>query len=122
MKFDERTTYNFYADLHLNPFGKHPKMFRGLVIRDRSLPFLPKRLLRPVVATFTGKGTGKDTADFSYKGRRGNTAWESRVVDEGMERQLSPTSMSGACSSNGDQIWRMVVEICGVAYQFVFSS
>lgn len=74
MKFDERTTYNFYADLHLNPFGKHPKMFRGLVIRDRSLPFLPKRLLRPVVATFTGKGTGKDTADFSYKGRRGNTA------------------------------------------------
>lgn len=62
------TVYSFFADLQVNPFGDYPKMFRGLVIRDRS-SFLPKRFLRPVVASFSGRGFGKDTADFSYRDR-----------------------------------------------------
>ena len=65
------STYSFYADLHLNPFGKYPKMFRGMVIRDRNV--LPPRFLRPLVATFSGMGVGKDTADFSYKKRKFGT-------------------------------------------------
>ena len=64
------TTYSFYADLQVSPFGDYPKMFRGLVIRDRSTgSVLPKRFFRPIVATFSGMGVGKDTADFSYKDR-----------------------------------------------------
>jgi len=59
--------YSFFADLQLAPFGPNPKMYRGLVIRDRSI--LPKRFMRPIVATFTGMGVGTDTTDFSYKGR-----------------------------------------------------
>jgi hypothetical protein len=67
MELDSKS-YSFYADLHLNSFGKYPKMFRGLVIRDRQ-NVNQKRFLRPVAATFTGMGDGVDTADFSYKKR-----------------------------------------------------
>lgn len=70
MNLDE-STYHFHADLHLNPFGKYPKMFRGMVIRDRRHGgLLPRRFLRPLVATFWGAGAGKDTADFSYTNRK----------------------------------------------------
>ena len=62
------TAHTFYADLHLNPFGHYPKMFRGIVIRDR-LDIPRKRFLRPIAATFSGIGDGIDTADFSYKNR-----------------------------------------------------
>jgi hypothetical protein len=54
MTWDEDRTYSFYADLHLNPFGKHPKMFRGMVLRDRR--HRHRQFLRPLVATFCGKG------------------------------------------------------------------
>ena len=72
MSWDGRS-YSFYADLQVNPFGEYPKMFRGLVIRDRSSlrsrGVLPRRFLRPIVATFSGRGVGIDTADLTYKGR-----------------------------------------------------
>ena len=69
MSWDGKT-YRFYAELHLNPFGRYPKMFRGLVIRDRDFPLVSKRFMRPIVATFSGKGAGMDRADFSYKNRQ----------------------------------------------------
>ncbi|CAB9516793.1 expressed unknown protein [Seminavis robusta] len=69
MRWDGKT-YHFFADLHANPFGRHPKMFRGIVMRDRRS--FPLRLLfRPIVATFSGRGVGADTADFTYKSRGG---------------------------------------------------
>ena len=69
MTWDGRS-YSFYADLQVNPFGQYPKMFRGLVIRDRTHKAGVRRLLRPIVATFSGRGVGIDTADLTYK-RRG---------------------------------------------------
>jgi hypothetical protein len=73
--------YIFHANLHLNPFGKQPKLLQGVVARettsayqddemDRS--FLGRRRIpwfRPVVATFEAFGTGEDMADFSYQNR-----------------------------------------------------
>ena len=76
--------YLFQASVHLNPFGKQPKLSHGTVLREQSLdgggirdeemdePYLhiPRRKwFRPVVASFQGIGIGEDTADFSYKNR-----------------------------------------------------
>ena len=56
----------FRGILLLNPFGSHPKIVQGVVLDDsRSTPWF-----RPVVATFSGKGVGQDTADLSYKKRK----------------------------------------------------
>jgi len=59
--------HHFEADLHMNPFGKHAKFTRGVVVRDHAnlSPWF-----RPVVATFSGVGVGKDTVDLSYKKRK----------------------------------------------------
>jgi hypothetical protein len=53
------------ADLHQNPFGLQPKLSRGIII------YIPSKRswLRPIIATFTANGVGKDTADFSYQSR-----------------------------------------------------
>jgi hypothetical protein len=61
------TEHYFFANMHINPFGRYPKMTRGVVIRD------PRKSnwFRPVVATFTGVGAGNDTADLSYRHRSG---------------------------------------------------
>ena len=60
----------FRADLHVNPFGSHPRLTRGIVLQDTTPP---RRCLagwfRPVVATFTGSGIGHDAADLSYETR-----------------------------------------------------
>ncbi|CAN0139096.1 unnamed protein product, partial [Phaeothamnion confervicola] len=58
------------AELHWNVFGSEPRMLRGTVLRDRRRGGpLPPWLFRPVVATFTGRGVGEDTADTSYQHR-----------------------------------------------------
>jgi len=63
--------YFFSADLHVNPFGLHPRMSRGIVILWNSSDYNTKRKwFRPVIATFRGMGIGKDTADFSYSHRQ----------------------------------------------------
>jgi hypothetical protein len=63
-------TYLFFACVHANPFGRHPKMFRGIVIRDRTAKKSAlRKLFRPVVATFMGTGVGTDTGDFTYQNR-----------------------------------------------------
>lgn len=65
----------YVADIHLNKFGNQPKMFRGIITRDRSYnSFLPLHLFRPVIATFTAEGVGQDTADVSYR-KRGTGLW-----------------------------------------------
>jgi hypothetical protein len=57
-------------DFHINPFGIQPKFTRGIIyVDDLSIP--SNRIakffrLRPIVATFTGKGIGIDTVDLSY--------------------------------------------------------
>mmetsp|Transcript_30282 Transcript_30282/g.46356 ORF Transcript_30282/g.46356 Transcript_30282/m.46356 type:complete len:417 (+) Transcript_30282:144-1394(+) len=80
------TTLHYHADLILTKFQERPRMFRGVVCRDRyddidihiPFPFLPtpiiririrKNVFRPVIATFTAEGIGVDTADTLYKNR-----------------------------------------------------
>lgn len=60
------TDHYFFADMHLNPFGKNPKMTRGVVIRDNASK---SKWFRPIVGTFQGVGVGADTADLSYSHR-----------------------------------------------------
>ena len=87
------TTLHYRADIHLNKFGERPRMFKGIITRDRysiigDVPDrskkaslfgrrLPTRtsLFRPVVATFEACGIGEDTVDLSYRERSsgGNT-------------------------------------------------
>jgi len=63
-------TLYYHAEVHLNKFGEFPKMYRGVVVRDRFRnSFLPPQMLRPVIATFTARGIGKDTVDVTYKSR-----------------------------------------------------
>lgn len=38
-------------------------------VRRHKDSFLPPNLFRPVIATFTATGIGKDTSDVSYKSR-----------------------------------------------------
>jgi len=59
--------HHFEADLHMNPFGRHAKLTRGIVVRDRRHG---KTWFRPVVATFSGIGIGEDTVDLSYQKRQ----------------------------------------------------
>ncbi|KAL7530434.1 hypothetical protein ACHAWF_003372 [Thalassiosira exigua] len=68
---DVRTTtvLRYRCDVHLNKFGERPRMFRGVVTRDRHSSFLPPSFLRPVVGTFSAVGIGRDTADVSYRER-----------------------------------------------------
>lgn len=62
--------YFFSADLHINPFGLHPRMSRGIVILWSNDDHAKQKWFRPVVATFQGMGIGEDTADFSYSHRQ----------------------------------------------------
>mmetsp|Transcript_6667 Transcript_6667/g.12849 ORF Transcript_6667/g.12849 Transcript_6667/m.12849 type:complete len:435 (+) Transcript_6667:57-1361(+) len=63
------TVLHYHADIHLNKFGERPRMFRGVITRDRHSSFLPPNFLRPVIGTFSAEGIGRDTADTSYKDR-----------------------------------------------------
>jgi len=63
------TVLHYHADIHLNKFGERPRMFRGVITRDRHSSFLPSNFLRPVVGTFSAEGIGHDTSDTSYKER-----------------------------------------------------
>jgi len=64
------TTLHYHADIHLNKFGERPRMFRGVITRDRyASSFLPTNFLRPVVGTFSAEGIGHDTSDTSYRER-----------------------------------------------------
>jgi len=69
------TMLHYHADIHLHKFGECPRMFRGVVTRDRFNAFsrsrfaLPSHWFRPVIATFTAEGIGKDTIDIMYKDR-----------------------------------------------------
>jgi hypothetical protein len=58
---------HYHADIHLNKFGKQPRMFRGVVTRDRCSD--KPHLFRPVLATFSAQGIGKDTVNVSYENR-----------------------------------------------------
>ena len=81
--------YTFTAQLHHNPFGKHPKLRQGTILFEKVEPakhaydvveydeerdrlFIQprwKRWFRPVVGKFTGVGIGLDTLDYSYSKR-----------------------------------------------------
>ena len=74
----KRTTLHYHADIHLSKFQEQPRMFRGVITRDRfhdwalQIPLMPKfekNFFRPVIATFTAQGIGRDTVDVSYKNR-----------------------------------------------------
>mmetsp|Transcript_4288 Transcript_4288/g.8209 ORF Transcript_4288/g.8209 Transcript_4288/m.8209 type:complete len:394 (-) Transcript_4288:137-1318(-) len=70
-----KTTLHYHADIHLSKFQDHPRMFRGVITRDHFHGFtvpgmnIRKDLFRPVIATFTAEGIGRDTVDISYKKR-----------------------------------------------------
>jgi len=65
-----KTIFHYHADIHLNKFGERPRMYKGVVTRDRyENSFLPSNLFRPVVGTFSAQGVGKDTRDTTYKNR-----------------------------------------------------
>lgn len=83
--------YTFTGQLHLNPFGDHAKFLQGSILRyeelsssgDATQPLYvedplqdsgfcrkrPRKWWRPVVGSFSGRGVGRDTADFSYQQR-----------------------------------------------------
>jgi len=73
------TVLHYHADINLSPFQHQPRMFRGIVTRDRfnEFPLLlfflrgtkGKQIFRPVIGTFTAEGIGEDTIDFLYKNR-----------------------------------------------------
>ncbi|KAL7513333.1 hypothetical protein ACHAXN_010502 [Cyclotella atomus] len=66
----EMAVLHYHADIHLNKFGERPRMFRGIITRDRyNSSVLPPNFLRPVIGTFSAQGIGHDTADTSYKER-----------------------------------------------------
>mmetsp|Transcript_4481 Transcript_4481/g.6858 ORF Transcript_4481/g.6858 Transcript_4481/m.6858 type:complete len:374 (+) Transcript_4481:38-1159(+) len=69
VKEPKMTVLHYHADIHLNKFGERPRMFRGVITRDRHSSFLPPNLFRPVIGTFSAEGIGHDTADTSYKTR-----------------------------------------------------
>jgi hypothetical protein len=65
---------SFHGDFHFNPFGRQPKVLRGVVLLSNDdTPFGKKKTttswFRPVVATFHAVGIGQDTADLSYQDR-----------------------------------------------------
>ena len=88
---ETQVEYTLFATVHFNPFGDHPKMIQGTILkssssrregREQPQPQIDpiqdhyfvkesrnKKWFRPVVATFTGQGIGIDTADFSYSNR-----------------------------------------------------
>ena len=78
-EFDSNVEYTFLAGLHLNPFGKQPKLLQGSVLRhtgpvfdaEQDTVFVkpPRKWFRRVVGTFSGEGIGMDMADFSYAQR-----------------------------------------------------
>ena len=57
----------FHGDLLLNPFGPQPRIVRGVVLGQSASS---RGWFRPVLATFTGNGIGKDTADVSHRNRK----------------------------------------------------
>jgi hypothetical protein len=73
--------YTFTVGLHLNPFGKQPKLMQGTIVKSTSKKeyydeqdhlFVKKpdnKWFRPVVGTFSGVGIGIDTMDLSYADR-----------------------------------------------------
>ena len=77
---ESKTRLHFHADLHLSKFQNKPRMFKGTITRDR-LPahsdtsddddsnIFYKKLLRPVIASFTAVGIGEDTLMLQYKER-----------------------------------------------------
>ena len=76
--------YTFNAALHLNPFGKHPKLMQGTIIKSRNtrghqddeeqdqvfVKTSKAKWFRPVVGKFSGLGIGTDSIDLSYSSRR----------------------------------------------------
>jgi hypothetical protein len=68
----EQACCRLTMDFHANPFGRQAKFTRGLVFgaAPPSRSGWSRWPLRPVVATFTGRGIGTDTADLSYRQRQ----------------------------------------------------
>lgn len=76
--------YTFNAAVHLNPFGKHPKLMQGTIIKCRNtighqdddeqdevfVKASKVKWFRPVVGKFSGIGIGTDSIDLSYANRR----------------------------------------------------
>ncbi|KAI2491488.1 hypothetical protein MHU86_23079 [Fragilaria crotonensis] len=64
------SSLQFWAEVHLQPFADHPRMLRGIVVRERSdQSIIPKHWFRPVIATFEAVGIGEDFTDLSYSDR-----------------------------------------------------
>jgi len=63
------TTLHFVADVHLNRFGHQPRMFKGVISRDRISERKCSSFLRPIIGTFVANGVGQDTLDNTYKKR-----------------------------------------------------
>ncbi|KAL7533304.1 hypothetical protein ACHAXR_005162, partial [Thalassiosira sp. AJA248-18] len=81
------TVLHYHADIHLNKFGERPRMFRGVITRDRHSSFLPPNFLRPVIGTFSAEGIGHDTADTSYKERAISLSRQQVINDARKELQ-----------------------------------
>lgn len=71
--------YTFNADLHLNPFGKYPKLMQGTIKKypnsrahqdddEQDSIFVKKRQkwFQKNVGSFSAEGTGVDKFDFEY--------------------------------------------------------
>merc|ERR1712146_212232 len=53
----DNTIFRYTATIHYNTFGESPRMYGGMIIRDRyPNSFLPSWLFRPVLGTFFGEG------------------------------------------------------------------
>lgn len=77
------TVLHYHADIHLNKFGERPRMFKGVITRDRHASFLPPNFLRPVIGTFKAEGIGHDTVDTSYK-ERASTLSRQQVINDAL--------------------------------------
>lgn len=65
LRLPDDQEYLFCADLHPNPFGRQPKLARGLVIQLS--PTTKQQQFRPIVGTFSGRG--KSLPPELYTGR-----------------------------------------------------
>lgn len=80
------TILHYRAIVHLQKFSERPRMFRGVISRDRfSHSWLPKEWFRPIVATFVASGDSEDTLDLEYRNR--DKVYEAAVREAEKSRQ-----------------------------------
>lgn len=96
------TILHYHAYIHLQKFDSKPRMYRGVITRDRYKSkkgglMIPKDWFRPVVATFQGIGQGEDTVDINYRGRYHSIEAAAREAERERQSKQSNDSKENRC-------------------------